>query len=92
MKTTIYCKVPTSYQVSSIHTLMGKFEQLGNGSLYAEYRFQTKKKARQWMKERNEYLFSKGAISESQYRDNKRNLKNKWPLIEYDSAICSIKD
>jgi len=92
MKITIYCKVPTAYQLSSISTLMGFWQELPNGSLWAEKTFGTKKQAREWMDNRNRYLYSDGAISESQYKDNKKSIKSKWPLMEYDGAVCSIKN
>lgn len=92
MKITIYCKVPTSYQISSISTLMGFWKQLPNGSLWAEKTFETKQQAREWMHSRNEILLNNDAISESQYKDNKKSIGSKWPLMEYDNAICSIKD
>jgi hypothetical protein len=82
--------VPTAYQLNSISTLMGGWEKLGNGSLMFRGPFKTKEDTRAWMRQRNDYLYQTGALSESKWKENKRTIRNVWPQIEYDSAVCKL--
>lgn len=91
MKCCVICQVPTLYQLSSISQLMGHYEKLPSGRIYSRIDFETKGQARQWMKERNQYLYDVGAIGETRLRDNKRYIKS-LGIIEYDAATAKIYD
>jgi len=85
MKVKLYSIVPTAYQHNSITQLMGgdAVKKCANGSYYAERIFQTIKEAREWMRERIEYLYSD---EPTQIKDN---IGKDW--MRYDAATAHIE-
>ncbi len=85
MKVKLISQVPTAYQYSSISNLMGgsNVQKLASGGFYAEIIFQTIKDARQWMRQRAEYLYY------GERKIIKKNLGKNW--IEYDAATASLR-
>lgn len=77
----IECEVPTSYQANSIQTLMGTFDKKANGSLYARIDFDTIAKAKKYLKERAELIYSKSEMNDALGAD----------YLEFDAATAYIR-
>lgn len=85
----VTCKVPTTYQYSSITKLMGWAEKSWDGSFSAIEEAETEEEAKEFLRQRLHQLWLETGLTQDEYDEKLADIEMGY--LEYDAAMAHIE-